>query len=145
MATEQICPVTSSATTVLPPGHPSYDPDSSKTCPITGASTEHHHILHPHPSAAGVDTDSMDAQACPAIKSISKKEENLDSVCPVVGPVNAHLPANHPPVGDASDSAVCPVTKATKGHHEGKVAEHPKLTEGVCPISHKTADGKTVV
>jgi len=145
MAVEQICPVVGSTSTVLPPGHPSYDAgDSSLKCPVTNATTEHHHILHAHPGAANIRKDSMDAQECPALKGISKKDELVDNVCPVVGPVSAYLPADHPPVGDASADSVCPVTKATKGHHDGKVATHPKVTEGVCPVAHKTADGKVV-
>lgn len=83
----------------------------------------------------------MDAQECPALKGMSKKDELVDNVCPVVGPVSAYLPADHPPVGDASDEAVCPVTKATKGHHDGKVAKHPKVTEGVSTIQESRQKG----
>jgi hypothetical protein len=145
MTTEQICPIVGSTTTVLPPGHPAYDASQpGLVCPVTKASTDHHHILHPHPSAAGTRKDSMDAQECPALKGISQKDQLVDNVCPVVGPVSAYLPADHPSVDAASDDAVCPITNATKGHHEGKVAKHPKLVEGVCPVSHKDIHGKVV-
>jgi hypothetical protein len=80
----------------------------------------------------------------PGVDGISKKDELVYNVCPVVGPVSAYLPAQHPPLGDASDDAVCPVTNATEGHHGGRVATHPKLTEGVCLVSHKDANRKIV-
>lgn len=34
------------------------------------------------------------------------------------------LPPDHPSVEDAAEDAACPVTKAVKKHHKGKVVEH---------------------
>lgn len=62
--------------------------DADKSQQVTNATTEHHHILHAHPGAANIRKDSMDAQECPALKGISKKDELVDNVCPVVGPVS---------------------------------------------------------
>ena len=38
MASAQVCPVVGTTTTVLPPDHPSYDPnDTEARCPVTNA------------------------------------------------------------------------------------------------------------
>lgn len=79
------------------------------------------------------------AQACPALKNANNAATLTDATCPVVGPVSAYLPVDHPSTEEADEDAVCPVTKATKAHHKKKVHEHPKVEnkEGVCPVAHK--------
>lgn len=62
-----------------------------------------------------------------------------DALCPVVGTATTVLPPDHPDMLKASASDVCPVTKATVGHHQGKVNTHPSV-EGaadgaVCPVT----------
>jgi hypothetical protein len=144
MATEQICPVVGTTTTVLPPNHPHYDADKpGLRCPVTNATTDHHHVLHEHPGSAAIPSDSMkamDASACPALKNAEKKEPLVEATCPIVGPVSAYLPPEHPDPAKAEKGAVCPVTKATLEHHESKVHKHPALHAGVCPVAGKAVE-----
>ena len=82
-----------------------------------------------------------------------------DEVCPVIGPATTVLPPDHPSTAGAKEVSqslagyqntpeimlttlqgdVCPVTKATVGHHKNKVHEHPSVQsaqEGaVCPVA----------
>lgn len=137
-----VCPIVGTTNTTLPPSHPPLSPTTGpQTCPVTNATTAHHALLAPHPGLAGTGTTGGGAQACPALREDA-------AICPVVGPVSAVLPPNHPVPGraaadDADNAAqVCPVTKATLGHHLGKVVGHPALekVEGVCPVVGKKAE-----
>lgn len=102
-------------------------------CPVVGAKTDHHHNLHAHPP---VPTNERTATECPALKNTVKEpraQEMDDGLCPVVGTATTVLPPDHPDMLKASEGDVCPVTKATVGHHKDKVATHPNL--------HGAADG----
>jgi hypothetical protein len=82
------------------------------------------------------------ATECPALKSAVKEpkaQELDDALCPVVGTATTVLPPDHPDMLKASAGDVCPVTKATVGHHKDKVVTHPSV-EGaekgaVCPVT----------
>ncbi|CAN8097670.1 unnamed protein product [Discula destructiva] len=144
----QVCPVVGTTNSVLPPSHPDVDlTKPGQTCPIVGATTDHHQNLSKHPSvpvptyAKNDGTSSADAQKCPALKSIvdePKAKEMDDQVCPVVGPVTTILPPDHPSTNGKADDAICPITKAQIGHHKGKVTTHPDVaTAGagaICPV-----------
>lgn len=114
-----------------------------QVCPVTNATTDHHHTLQKHPA---VPNATSDAASCPALKNVISEPQNeaLDeAVCPIVGPVSSVLPPDHPSTADSKEGDVCPVTKATLGHHKGKVHEHPSV-EGaakgaVCPVVGKKA------
>jgi hypothetical protein len=142
----QVCPVVGTTNTVLPPSHPDFDMDApGQVCPVTNASTDHHHNLTKHPRVPGV-TGKSDAEACPALKNVISEPQNeaLDeAVCPIVGPVSTVLPPDHPSTAASKEGDVCPVTKATLGHHKGKVHEHPSVenaAEGaVCPVVGRKA------
>lgn len=84
----------------------------------------------------------MDASKCPALQHQAQQQVmNANAICPVVGPVNAHLPPDHPPVlsdDEGEGEKVCPVTKATVEHHRKKVVVHKKVESGagveMCPV-----------
>lgn len=140
MSTAAICPIVGTTTNVLPPNHPAYDANKpGLVCPVTNASTDHHHNLHahPHPNNAPMTND---AQSCPALKNANNNASITDATCPVVGPVSAYLPADHPSTEGADEAAVCPVTNATLAHHKSKVHEHPKVVNeaAVCPVAHRS-------
>ena len=110
---------------------------------MVGATTTHHHNLHKHPaipnSLAGADSDA--ATQCPALQKVVDEPKSRamdDEVCPVIGPATTVLPPDHPSTADAKESDVCPVTKATVGHHKGKIHHHPSLLAAekgaVCPV-----------
>lgn len=130
-------------TNVLPPNHPSISADAGEArCPVTNAKVEHHNnIIHDHPSGPTIPDDAraQDASACPALKNANKKESLTDATCPVVGPVNAHLPPSHPALTQQDAGAVCPVTNAKLEHHKGKVAEHKAVAQDAsaakCPVA----------
>jgi hypothetical protein len=68
-----------------------------------------------------------------------KAKEMDDALCPVVGTATTVLPPDHPDMLKASAGDVCPVTKATVGHHKDRVVTHPSV-EGaadgaVCPVT----------
>ncbi|KAH9869733.1 hypothetical protein IAQ61_006946 [Plenodomus lingam] len=134
------CPVIGTTNDVLPPNHPSIDlSKDGQVCPVVGASTDHHHNLHSHPP---VPTNSTTATSCPALKSAvnePKAKEMDDALCPVVGTATTVLPPDHPDMLKASAGDVCPVTKATVGHHQGKVNTHPSVDSApagaVCPVT----------
>lgn len=122
-------------------------PDPEARCPITNAKVEHHDTIVNHPSE-GVsvpegDAQAMDASACPALKGANNKDSITDATCPVVGPVNAHLPPTHPALNEKDAGAICPVTNAKLEHHKGKVATHPKVANdapaGKCPVAGAAA------
>lgn len=104
--------------------------------------TDHHHNLHKHPSIP-IENDAPIATECPALKSVVKapKSQSMDDeVCPVIGPATTILPPDHPSITDgAKEGDVCPVTKATIGHHKNKVHEHPNVQSAekgaVCPVA----------
>ena len=50
-----------------------------------------------------------------------------DALCPVVGTATTVLPPDHPDMLKAKEGDVCPVTKATVGHHKDKVVTHPSV------------------
>jgi hypothetical protein len=68
------------------------DFDASKpglVCPITNATTDHHHILQKHPGL-GKDVD-LNAQKCPVLKeevSTAEAKKMDEGICPVVGIVS---------------------------------------------------------
>lgn len=84
----------------------------------------------------------MDASKCPALQHQAQQQVmNANAICPVVGPVNAHLPPDHPSIvsdDEGEGEKVCPVTKATVEHHRKKVAVHKKVESGagveMCPV-----------
>jgi hypothetical protein len=110
-------------------------------CPVVGATTDHHHNLTSHPP---VPTSSTTATQCPILKNNVNEPEAQkmdDALCPVVGTATTVLPPDHPDMLKASAEDVCPVTKATVGHHLNKVVTHPSV-EGaedgaVCPVTGK--------
>ena len=135
---QPVCPVVGTTNTVLPPSHPDVDMHTpGLVCPVTKATTDHHHALHKHP---GISADpGLAADACPALtQSIhSPQNQKLDeAICPVVGPVSTILPPNHPPTHTGAER--CPVTNATLTHHLNKVHPHPKIENAppgaVCPV-----------
>jgi hypothetical protein len=110
-------------------------------CPVVGATTDHHHNLTSHPPVPGA---SSTATQCPILKSNVNEPEAQkmdDALCPVVGTATTVLPPDHPNMLKANSGDVCPVTKATVGHHLNKVVTHPSV-EGaqdgaVCPVTGK--------
>ncbi|KAF2123367.1 hypothetical protein P153DRAFT_401981 [Dothidotthia symphoricarpi CBS 119687] len=134
------CPVIGTTNSVLPPNHPSVDLNvDGQVCPVVGATTDHHHNLHVHPPIPGASTT---ATSCPALKSAvnePKAQAMDDALCPVVGTATTVLPPDHPDMLNAGPGDVCPVTKASVGHHQGKVVGHPSVAgaaEGaVCPVT----------
>jgi hypothetical protein len=139
---QDVCPVVGTTNSVLPPSHPDVDlSKSGQVCPIVGASTDHHHNLHKHPSVpASASEGSNNALECPALKQVlhePQSESMDDALCPVVGTVTTILPPDHPSTADAKDGDLCPITKAKVEHHKGKVHEHPQVNAasgGVCPV-----------
>lgn len=142
-ANAQVCPIVGTTNTILPPSHPDFDMNApGQVCPVTNASTDHHHNLHKHPGIPNASgKDLTDADSCPALKNVISEPQNeaLDeAVCPIVGPVSSVLPPDHPSTAESKPGDVCPITKATLSHHKGKVHEHPNV-EGaakgaVCPV-----------
>ncbi|KAF7187645.1 hypothetical protein HII31_10984 [Pseudocercospora fuligena] len=143
----QVCPVVGTTTNVLPPHHPEINSDPEARCPVTNAKVDHHeNIIHNHPSAPHVpssDKEAMDASQCPALKKANTQESVTDATCPVVGPVNAHLPPTHPGLTEKEAGAVCPVTNAKLEHHKGKVHAHPSVPDDApaakCPVAGAAA------
>jgi len=143
----EVCPVVGTTNTVLPPRHPEFDMNQpGQVCPVTKATTDHHHNLHKHPGIFPSE-DLSNAESCPALTKIvsSSEAKTLDeAICPVVGAVTNILPPNHPSTSDSKPGDVCPVTNATLGHHQGKVHPHPNLQTApkgaVCPVVHQAAD-----
>ncbi|KAH7081435.1 hypothetical protein BKA63DRAFT_503812 [Paraphoma chrysanthemicola] len=136
------CPVIGTTNDVLPPNHPDVDlSKDGQVCPVVGATTDHHHNLTSHPP---VPTSSTTATQCPVLKTAVNEPEAKkmdDALCPVVGTATTVLPPDHPDMLKASAEDVCPVTKATVGHHLNKVVTHPAV-EGaedgaVCPVTGK--------
>lgn len=142
--TKQICPVVGTTNTILPPSHPPVDLERpGQVCPVTKATTDHHHNLSKHPSIATAD-DDHNAESCPALaKIVSRPEQQAldEAVCPVVGTVSSVLPPDHPSLADKADDDVCPVTNACLRHHRHKIHRHPKLENAdpgaVCPVVGK--------
>lgn len=82
------------------------------------------------------------ATECPALKSAVKEPQSKamdDAICPVVGTATTILPPDHPDTTKAQEGDVCPVTKASVGHHKEKVHTHPSLQAAsdaaVCPVT----------
>jgi hypothetical protein len=162
--TQPNCPVVGTTNTTLPPSHPDVDLSRpGQTCPVVGATTDHHaDVLHKHPrvpsdttsptASTGTTTTTDNAAACPVLsrKTVNEPQSRAmdDGVCPVVGTATTVLPPDHPAIADGSkeDGAVCPMTKATVGHHRGKLHGHPDVGaaaaagEGkVCPVTGASA------
>ncbi|GAB1317967.1 hypothetical protein MFIFM68171_08177 [Madurella fahalii] len=146
MAAAQVnCPVVGTTNSTLPPFHPDIDLSKpGQTCPVVGATTDHHHNLHKHPKMPPPpDRSGIDASMCPVLTNTvvnePKSREMDDDVCPVVGTATTVLPPDHPSTEDKADDAVCPVTKARVGHHKRKLVEHPPVSEAeegaVCPVT----------
>ncbi|KAK0624961.1 hypothetical protein B0T17DRAFT_590711 [Bombardia bombarda] len=141
----QNCPVVGTTNHTLPPSHPAIDlSQPGKTCPVVGATTDHHHELHQHPAVPiPAGRSPADASACPVLNSRvvnePKSKQMDDEVCPVVGTATTVLPPDHPSTEGQGEDAECPVTKAKVGHHKGRVHGHPDLkgvTAGaVCPVA----------
>ncbi|KAI0133754.1 hypothetical protein BJ170DRAFT_678685 [Xylariales sp. AK1849] len=141
------CPVVGTTNSTLPPSHPEIDLSKpGQTCPVVGAKTEHHTNLHKHPSVplpeGHPEASQADAQQCPVLKNVANQPKSQamdDSICPVVGTATTVLPPDHPSTANASEKDVCPVTKATVGHHKGKLAQHPSVegaeSGSVCPVT----------
>ncbi|KZM20185.1 uncharacterized protein EKO05_0001099 [Ascochyta rabiei] len=135
------CPVVGTTNSVLPPNHPEVDLNvDGQTCPVVGATTDHHHNLDKHPNIPGLA--STEATACPALKSAlnePKAQELDDGLCPVVGTATTVLPPDHPNMLNAGPEDICPVTKATVGHHKNKLVTHPSVEgadkDAVCPVT----------
>jgi hypothetical protein len=111
---------------------------------VTNAKVEHHGNIVNHPGTSIPDAaDAQDASACPALKNANNKNSITDATCPVVGPVNAHLPPSHPALTEQDSGAVCPVTNATLEHHAGKIAEHKTVAKDAssqkCPVAGATS------
>ncbi|KAF2822956.1 hypothetical protein CC86DRAFT_409730 [Ophiobolus disseminans] len=135
------CPVIGTTNDVLPPNHPDVDlSKDGQTCPVVGATTDHHHNLTSHPP---VPTSSTTATRCPVLASAVNDpaaQKMDDALCPVVGTATTVLPPDHPDMLQAKEGDVCPVTKASVGHHLDKVVSHPSVegAEGaVCPVTGK--------
>merc|ERR1712137_1153895 len=76
------CPVIGTTNDVLPPNHPSVDlAKDGQTCPVVGATTDHHHNLHTHPP---VPTNDTTATSCPALRtSVNEpKAQEMDDALP---------------------------------------------------------------
>ncbi|KAJ9623066.1 hypothetical protein H2203_005998 [Taxawa tesnikishii (nom. ined.)] len=121
----KVCPVVGTTNTILPPSHPDFDMNAPDlVCPVTNASTAHHHNLSKHPGIPNASSKNLsDAESCPALKDVIHQPENeaLDEgICPIVGPVSSILPPDHPSTAQSKDGDVCPITKATLGHHKGR-------------------------
>lgn len=141
----KICPVVGTYADSLPLAHPPVDLSvPGQTCPVVGAKTQHHvGVLHAHPPVDGgaASGDPANATACPVLSkmvgeaSAKKLDEEL---CPVVGTATTVLPPGHPTPDPEVPDAVCPVTKASVGHHMGKVSVHPDVgaasTGATCPV-----------
>ena len=146
MATPEVCPVVGTSNTMLPPSHPAVDLDKDGlVCPVTKATTTHHHNLHKHPGIAGSDA-KQDAESCPALQKIVSRPEQQamdEAICPVVGTVSSVLPPEHPSLADKNDTDVCPITNAKLGDHKDKIHQHPKVDDApkgaVCPVVGKAA------
>lgn len=70
----QLCPVVGTTNTVLPPSHPEVDLDKrGQTCPVVGATTDHHHTLSTHPRVP-IPKDA-DAEDYPALKGVADSAE----------------------------------------------------------------------
>ncbi|KAI1847555.1 hypothetical protein JX265_000806 [Neoarthrinium moseri] len=147
MASAAACPVVGTTNSTLPPSHPDIDLSKpGQTCPVVGAKSDHHHNLHQHPSVPlpkdHPDASHADAQKCPVLsKTVSQPKSQAmdDEICPVVGTATTVLPPDHPSTAKASPGDVCPVTKATVGHHKDKVSQHPSVDAAeagaVCPVT----------
>lgn len=140
----QVCPVVGTYASSLPLNHPPVNLSKrGQTCPVVGATTEHHvGLLHAHPPVdAPAGTNPGDATRCPALSKMVRETEaqKLDeAICPVAGTATTILPPGHPVPDEAKPDAMCPVTKATTKHHFGKVSVHPDVSAApggaVCPV-----------
>jgi len=138
-----VCPVIGTTTNVLPPDHPTLSSDPEARCPVTNAKVSHHNnIIHAHPLSPTIPDDkaeAMDATHCPALQNVNSRDSVTDATCPVVGPVSAMLPPNHPKMNEEDAGKVCPVTNATLEHHKENVQYHPSVPEGSpiqqCPVA----------
>lgn len=144
----QICPVVGTTTNVLPPNHPSINNSKAEDkCPVTLAVVgDHSQIIHNHPTATNFPTDpeqARDATACPALQHANDEPTLTNATCPVVGPVNALLPPDHPALQELDQDQVCPKTNATMKHHKQKVHQHPAVEAGAsiskCPVAGAAA------
>lgn len=135
---QRVCPIVGTTNITLPPSHRDFDMDTpGLVCPITKATTDHHHVLHKHPE---IPTDTnLSSEACPALKESMNSPQNKtldEGICPVVGPVSTILPPDHPSIDAGAE--VCPVTNASLKHHTNKVHPHPKIEDSpegaVCPV-----------
>lgn len=137
------CPVVGSTQTILPPTHPEVDLNKDGlVCPVTKATTDHHHNMVKHPNIDVPATEKKNAENCPALqKVVTNPEEKAmdDAICPVVGTATSVLPPDHPSLAGKSDDAVCPKVGAKLGDHRDKMAQHPSVKGAekgaVCPVA----------
>jgi hypothetical protein len=140
--TAAVCPVVGSAVTVLPPSHPSVDLDKDGlVCPVTKATTTHHHNLSKHPGIPAQEVKGS-AEDCPALQKIVSRPEDKErdeAICPVIGAATSVLPPDHPSLEGKDDSAVCPKVGAKLGDHKDRVTRHPPVEnaskDAVCPVA----------
>ncbi|ETN42687.1 uncharacterized protein HMPREF1541_01845 [Cyphellophora europaea CBS 101466] len=138
-----VCPVVGTTNTVLPPTHPEVDLNKDGlVCPVTNATTDHHHNLLKHPSVPGAKDPKASAEECPALQKMVSRDEDKErdeGVCPVVGTATSVLPPDHPSLNGKTDDKVCPVTKAKLGDHKDKIHQHPPVEnaskDAVCPVA----------
>lgn len=143
MATMTVCPVVGTSNTVLPPSHPSVDLDKDGlVCPVTKATTTHHHNLSKHPGIPAAQNEKGTAEDCPALQKIVSRPEDKErdeAICPVVGTATTVLPPDHPSLEGKNDSDACPKTGAVLGDHKDKIHTHPPVEsankDAVCPVA----------
>lgn len=129
---ENVCPVVGTATTVLPPNHPTTM--QGDVCPVTNAKlSDHAGVVKGH-SAISAQSSAKD---CPVLSSSANGSQPASSQglfqpaavpttqCPVTGSKVTALPPDHPPT---TNGETCPVTKATMTLHQGIVSEHPPVS-----------------
>lgn len=138
-----VCPVVGSSISVLPPSHPAVDLDQDGlVCPVTKATTTHHHNLSKHPGIPAAQEQNGNAEDCPALQKIVSRPEDKErdeAICPVIGTATSVLPPDHPSLKGHDDADVCPKTGAKLGDHKDKVSSHPSVEnapkDAVCPVA----------
>lgn len=132
------CPVVGTKTAALPPNHPTPGSTDAQVCPVTNATKAHHvGAIHEHPAVPA----GASAKDCPVLATNGVAAAKADAAiaaterCPVTGSTVTSLPPDHPAT---TNGGVCPVTKATTGHHDLVVHDHPAVPAGAsakdCPV-----------
>lgn len=145
---ENVCPIVGTATTSLPPNHPTTM--TGDVCPVTNAKlSDHAGVVKGHPAISS----QASAKDCPVLSATSTSQSQAGlfqpatiptDQCPVTGSKVNALPPDHPPT---TNGETCPVTKATISHHQGVVSEHPPVpasaTAKDCPVLQKASSSAT--